>query len=116
MLKKDGELIFSNEMFADTDNDDELVTPKEMKENIDLIKSQIPNFKKRFSVVSKVKLKISNIDINRIIKESVENENLNDEEKRIMNGFYETWMSIFTMVGSDREALEIVFRMISSVE
>lgn len=116
MLKKDGQIIYSNEILEDTEHDDELVTPQEMKENIALIKAQIPNFKRRFSEISKVKLKISNIDIDRTIKASVEEENLNDDEKRIMNGFYETWMSVFSMVGSDREALEIVFRMINSVE
>ena len=116
MLKKDGQMIFSNEIFENTEDDGDLVTPKEMKENIGLIKAQIPNFKKRFSEISKVKLKVSNIDIDRIIRASVEEENLNDEEKRIMNGFYETWMAIFDMVGSDREALEIVFKMMNSVE
>lgn len=108
--------MFENEIFKDMDHDIDAITPKEMKENIDLIKSQIPNFKKRFSEVSKVKLEVSNFDINKIITESVEKEDLNDEEKRIMNGFYETWMAIFMIMGSDREALEVVFRMINSAE
>ncbi len=108
--------MFDNEIFKDMDNNEDIITPKEMKENIDLIKSQIPNFKKRFSEVSNRKLEVSNFDISKIISESIEKENLNSEEKRIMGGFYETWMSIFMMVGSDREALEIVFRMISSVD
>lgn len=106
--------VTAEDILQPSEDDKDLVTLKNMKENIDLIKKQIPTFKHKFSKVSKTKLEVSNIDIDRIITESVLEADLNDEESKILNGFYETWMSIFMMVGSDREALEIVFRMIHS--
>lgn len=106
--------MFEDEIFKDMKDDYDLVTPKEMKENITLIKAQIPIFKEKFSEVSKVKLEVTNNDTDRIIKEALKAGNLNEDEERIMNGFYETWMAIFSMVGSDREALEIAFKMIHS--
>lgn len=106
--------VTAEDILQPSADDKDLVTLKDMKENIDLIKKQIPTFKYKFSKVSKTKLEVSNIDIDRIITESVLEANLNGEEAKVLNGFYETWMSIFMMVGSDREALEIVFRMIHS--
>ncbi len=87
-----------------------------MKENFELIKEHIPNFKKNFNEVSENKLNVTNIDIHKITEKSVEEANLNEEETRIVDGFYGAWMSIFMMVGSDKEALEIVFKMIHSQE
>ena len=106
--------ITAEDILQPSEGDKELVSLKEMKENLDLIKSEIPTFKHKFSKVAKTKLELSNIDIDRIITESVKAANLNEKDTKIINGFYETWMSIFMMVGSDREALEIVFKMIHS--
>lgn len=106
--------MFNDEIFKDMKDDYDTVSPKEMKENLALIKAQIPNFKAKFSEVSKVKLEVTNNDIDRIIKEAIKAGQLNEDEERIMNGFYETWMAIFSMVGSDREALEVTFKMIHS--
>ena len=104
----------NNEIFTPNDSDIDLVSLKAMKDNLDLIKSEIPRFIKNFSEVSKTKLEVSNIDIDRIIKKSVDESDLSKENTELINGFYETWMSIFMMVGSDKEALEIVFKMIHS--
>ena len=101
---------FKSEIFAPKASDIDLVSLKAMKENLDLIKSEIPTFIKNFSEVSKSKLEVSNIDIDRIIKKSVDESDLNEEDTELINGFYETWMSVFMMVGSDKEALEIVFK------
>lgn len=106
--------VTAEDILQPSEDDKDLVTLKDMKDNIDLIKSEIPTFKHKFSKVSKTKLEVSNIDIDRIITESVIDANLDGEKTKILNGFYETWMSIFMMVGSDKEALEIVFRMINS--
>lgn len=104
----------NNEIFTPNDGDVDLVSLKAMKDKLDLIKSQIPTFIKNFSAVSKSKVEVSNIDIDRIIKKSVDESDLNEEDTELINGFYETWMSVFMMVGSDKEALEIVFKMIHS--
>ncbi len=106
--------IKAEDILQPGENDKDLVSLKEMKENLDLIKSEIPRFKDNFSKVAKNKLKLNNIDIDRIIRESVEAADLDEKDTKVLNGFYETWMSVFMMVGSDREALEIVFRMIHS--
>ncbi len=106
--------MFNDEIFKDMKHDQDTVSPKEMKDNLPLIKAQIPIFKSKFSEVSKVKLEVTNNDIDRIIKAALKAGDLNKDEERIMNGFYETWMAIFSMVGSDREALEITFKMIHS--
>lgn len=113
-MKKDIKYEIDNEIFAPNEEDSSLVTPEEMKENFELIKTQIPRFKEKFTTASKLKTEITNMDINRIINESVNEANLNEADTRIIEGFYETWMSVFMMVGSDREALEIVFKMIHS--
>ncbi len=105
---------FNREIFTPNDGDVDLVSLKAMKDNLDLIKSEIPTFIKNFSEVSKSKLEVSNLDIDRIIKRSVNESVLNEEDTELINGFYETWMSVFMMVGSDKEALEIVFKMIHS--
>lgn len=94
--------------------DEDLVSLTEMKENFELIKEHIPNFKKNFNEISDNKLNVTNIDIHKITEKSIKEANLNKEDERIIDGFYGTWMSIFMMVGSDKEALEIVFKMIHS--
>lgn len=104
----------NKQIFAPGDDEEDIVTPAEMKENLEMIKEQIPTFKKNFSEVSKNKLNVTNIDIHRIIEKSVKEADLNEADTRVLDGFYGTWMSIFMMVGSDREALEIVFKMIHS--
>lgn len=106
--------VKSEDILQPNEDDKDLVSLKEMKANLELIKSEIPTFKHNFSKVAKTKLELNNIDIDRIIRESVEAANLNEKDTKIINGFYETWMSIFMMVGSDREALEIAFKMIHS--
>lgn len=101
------------EIFGSKDDED-IVGLEEMKQHFELIKQHIPNFKKNFSEVAKNKLNVTNIDIHKITEKSLKEAGLNREETRIIEGFYGTWMSIFMMVGSDREALEIVFKMIHS--
>lgn len=103
----------NNEIFGGNDDED-LVSLTEMRENFELIKEHIPNFKKNFNEISDNKLNVTNIDIHKIIEKSIKEANLNKEDERIIDGFYGTWMSVFMMVGSDREALEIVFKMIHS--
>lgn len=93
--------------------DENAVTPQEMKQHIELIKRNIPIFKEKFSKVAKSKVEVNGRDIDKIISQALKEGNLNPFEERIMNGFYESWMAIFMMVGSDREALEIIFRMIA---
>ncbi|AFS79553.1 hypothetical protein Curi_c25580 [Gottschalkia acidurici 9a] len=88
------------------------VTPKEMKLNIELIKKNLPIFKEEFNKIARSKVEVNARDIDKIINKALDKGELSIFERRIMNGFYETWMAIFMMVGSDREALEIVFRMI----
>ena len=103
----------NNEIFGKNDDED-IVSLTEMKENFELIKEHIPNFKKNFNEISDNKLNVTNIDIHKITEKSIKEANLNKEDERIIDGFYGTWMSIFMMVGSDKEALEIVFKMIHS--
>lgn len=103
----------NREIFGAKDDED-LVSLTEMKENFELIKEHIPNFKKNFNEISDNKLNVTNIDIHKITEKSIKEANLNKEDERIIDGFYGTWMSIFMMVGSDKEALEIVFKMIHS--
>lgn len=113
-MKKNIKDEVNYEIFTPSEDDSSLVTLEEMKENFELIKSEIPRFKEKFTTVSKLKTELDNIDIDRIINESIDEANLNKTDTRIVEGFYETWMSVFMMVGSDREALEIVFKMIHS--
>ena len=102
-----------NEIFGSGDDED-IVSLTEMKDNFELIKEHIPNFKKNFNEVSDNKLNVTNIDIHKITEKSLKEANLNKEDEKIVDGFYGAWMSIFMMVGSDKEALEIVFKMIHS--
>lgn len=91
----------------------ETVSPEEMKSNIKLIEKHIPIMKDRLSKKLREKEgKLSSIDIEDIIESSLKECNLAPEGKRIVEGFYETWMSIFMMVGSDKESLIIALRAI----
>lgn len=88
------------------------VSTEEMKQNIELIKEQIPIFKKEFTKIAKNKVELNSSDIEKIINNALKSGELSIFQERIMTGFYDTWMAVFMMVGSDKEALQIVFNMI----
>lgn len=91
----------------------DVVSHEEMRNNFHTIKSHLPIFKIKFDKVlrdSDGDVSVSSLDT--LIKEALEEGNLNFAEKRILNGFYETWMAIFMMVGSDKQSLEILFKSI----
>lgn len=91
----------------------ETVSPEEMKANIKLIEKHIPIMKERLSKKLREKEgKLNSIDVEYIIESSLNECNLAPEGRRIVEGFYETWMSIFMMVGSDKESLIIALRAI----
>lgn len=92
--------------------DTDTVNIEEMKQNIDLIMQQIPIFKEEFTKISKSKVELSSVDIEKIINNALSKGELSIFQRRIVEGFYDTWMAVFMMVGSDKEALQIVFNMI----
>jgi hypothetical protein len=47
-----------------------------------------------------------------LIDSSLDESQLAPSGRRILEGFYETWMSIFMMVGNDKEALIVALRTI----
>jgi len=94
-------------------NDLDIVSNEEMKDNFHVIRKHLPIFKAKFDKVlrdTNGDASVSDLDI--LIKESLKEGDLNFSEKRILNGFYETWMAIFMMVGSDKKSLEILFQSI----
>lgn len=91
----------------------ETVSPEEMKANIKLIEKHIPIMKEKLSNKLREKEgKLQSKDIEDIIEGPLKECNLAPEGRRIVEGFYETWMSIFMMVGSDKESLIIALRAI----
>jgi hypothetical protein len=91
--------------------DSDIVSNEEMKDNFHVIKKHLPIFKDKFDIVLRDTDGDASVsDLDRLIRESLEEGNLNFSEKRILNGFYETWMAIFMMVGSAEKSLEILFR------
>lgn len=93
--------------------DVETVSPKEMKENFKLIEKNIPIMKDKLSKKLREKNgSLSSMDIEELIVSSLEESCLAPAGKRILEGFYEIWMSIFMMVGNDKESLIIALRTI----
>ncbi|KNF08253.1 hypothetical protein CLPU_8c00180 [Gottschalkia purinilytica] len=93
--------------------EEQIVSPEEMRANIEIIKGHLPIFKNNFTKFAKQKNgDITSGEIDKIINESLKQGNLSEKGLRIVNSFYETWMAVFMMVGNDKEALEIVFRML----
>jgi len=93
--------------------DYEVVSEEEMRDNLDVIKRHLPIFKLRFDNASnKIDRDLTAEEMDIIIKESLNEGNLNFAEKRVLGGFYESWMVLFMMVGNDKEALKLLFQHI----
>lgn len=91
----------------------ETVSPEEMRENFKLIEKNIPIMKEKLSKKLREKNgELSSIDIEQLIVSSLDESKLAPAGRRILEGFYETWMSIFMMVGNDKESLIIALRTI----
>jgi len=92
-------------------NDSDIVSGEEMRENFHVIRKHLPIFNDKFDKILRETdgdVPVSKMDI--LIKESLEEGNLNFSEKRMLNGFYETLMAIFMMVGDPEKSLDILFK------
>ncbi|OHW63473.1 hypothetical protein EUAN_03370 [Andreesenia angusta] len=101
----------TNGGFSNMDVD--TVSPKEMLDNFKLIEKNIPIMKDRLS--KKLREKdgvLKSVDIEELIESSLDESGLAPAGRRILEGFYEIWMSIFMMVGNDKESLIIALRTI----
>jgi hypothetical protein len=93
--------------------DIETVSPKEMKENFKIIEKNIPIMKEKLSKKLREKDgKLTSMEIEELIVSSLDESSLAPAGRRILEGFYEIWMSIFMMVGNDKESLIIALRTI----
>jgi hypothetical protein len=93
--------------------DVDTVSPKEMVDNFKLIEKNIPIMKDRLSKKLREKNgELKSIDIEELIESSLDESGLAPAGRRILEGFYEIWMSIFMMVGNDKESLIIALRTI----
>lgn len=101
----------TNGGFSNMDVD--TVSPKEMLDNFKLIEKNIPTMKDRLS--KKLREKdgvLKSADIEELIDSSLDESGLAPAGRRILEGFYEIWMSVFMMVGNDKESLIIALRTI----
>lgn len=93
--------------------DVETVSPKEMVDNFKLIEKNIPIMKDKLSKKLRDRNgELKSIDIEELIESSLNESGLAPAGRRILEGFYEIWMSIFMMVGNDKESLIIALRTI----
>lgn len=89
------------------------VSPDEMKQNFNIIEKNIPIMKEKLSKkLRENEGKLKSMDIEELIVTSLDESKLAPAGRRILEGFYETWMSIFMMVGNDKESLIITLRTI----
>lgn len=91
--------------------DVETVSVEEMKKHFNIIEKNIPVMKEKLS--SKLREKngdLTSSDIEELIVSSLKEASLAPAGNRVLEGFYETWMSIFMMVGNDKESLIIALR------
>lgn len=101
----------TNGGFSNMDVD--TVSPKEMLDNFKLIEKNIPTMKDKLS--KKLREKdgvLKSADIEELIDSSLDESGLAPAGRRILEGFYEIWMSVFMMVGNDKESLIIALRTI----
>lgn len=93
--------------------DVDTVSPEEMKSNFKLIEKNIPIMKEKLSRKLREKEGVlKSMDIEELIDSSLDESGLAPAGRRILEGFYEIWMSIFMMVGNDKESLIIALRTI----
>jgi len=93
-------------------NDTNIVTNDEMRDKFHIIKKHLPIFKTKFDKILEHNQDASIKDLDMLIIDALEEGNLTPSEKRILNGFYESWMATYLMVGSPRKSLEILFNII----
>lgn len=89
------------------------VSVEEMNKNFNIIEKNIPILKNKLSKELREKEgNLSSRDIERILDASLDEASLAPRGRRILEGFFEMWMGVFMMVGSDKESLIIALRML----
>lgn len=89
------------------------VSLEEMNKHFNIIEKNIPILKNKLS--KELREKDGNLnsrDIERILDESLDEASLAPAGRRILEGFFEIWMGVFMMMGSDKESLIVALRML----
>ncbi|MDO5707263.1 MAG: hypothetical protein Q4P31_01305 [Andreesenia angusta] len=95
------------------DLDIDTVSVEEMNKHFNIIEKNIPILKEKLSrELRQSNGELKSRDIERILDESLDEASLAPKGRRILEGFFEMWMGVFMMIGSDKESLIVALRML----